>query len=94
MQILLWAVLSWFLRAIVVKFLIMAVAVVVVSQLLPLAATLLSSFISTSSLSSAFSSVSANEWFFLDFFRLDVGVPLLLSAYVSRFLIRRIPFIG
>jgi hypothetical protein len=30
----------------------------------------------------------------LRFFRLDFGVPLIISAYVSRFLIRRLPVIG
>ena len=94
MQALLWGVLTWFLRAVVVKFLVMAVAVVVVSQLLPIAGGLIASFVSSSSLTSAWSALTAGEWFFLDFFRLDVGVPLVVSAYIARFLIRRIPFIG
>ena len=94
MQALLWGVLTWFLRAVVVKFLVMAVAVVVVSQLLPIAGNLIASFVSSSSLTSAWAALTAGEWFFLDFFRLDVGVPLVVSAYIARFLIRRIPFIG
>lgn len=94
MQALLWGVLTWFLRAVVVKFLVMAVAVVVVSQLLPIVGNLIGSFVSASSLTSAWSALTAGEWFFLDFFRLDVGVPLVVSAYIARFLIRRIPFIG
>jgi hypothetical protein len=31
---------------------------------------------------------------FLDFFALGYGVPLMISAYVTRFLIRRLPVIG
>lgn len=32
-------------------------------------------------------------WFFL-LFKLDVGIPMILSAYVLRFSIRRLPIIG
>lgn len=94
MQALLWPIISWVLRAVVLKFVVMGVALVAVTELLPMAGSLLASFISSSSLTSAFSALSSGEWFFLDFLRLDVGVPLVISAYIARFLIRRIPFIG
>lgn len=33
-------------------------------------------------------------WFFLDLIAFDIGGPLIIGAWTTRFLIRRIPFIG
>ena len=33
-------------------------------------------------------------WYMLELVRVDFGIPLMLSAMSTRFLIRRIPFIG
>lgn len=90
----LWSMISWMFREVVLKFLIMGAVFIVVSELTPLVAEYLGAFISPSGLTSAFSGVPPGVWFFLDFFALDVGLPLLISAHISRFLIRRIPFIG
>ena len=90
----LWSIVSWALREVVLKFLIMGAVFVVVAELTPLALGYLGNFISPAGLNSAFSGVPAGVWFFLDFFALDVGLPLVISAYISRFLIRRIPIIG
>lgn len=32
--------------------------------------------------------------YFMEVFQIHVGIPLLLGAYVARFTIRRLPFIG
>lgn len=89
-----WTVVSWLLREVVVKFLVLGAVFVIVAELSPLVLEYLGSFISPGGLTSAFSGVPAGVWFFLDFFAFDFGLPLLISAHVSRFLIRRIPFIG
>lgn len=85
---------SWLLRVVVVKFLIMAAVVALLVELVPVVAGLIAPFIGTPALSSAFSSISPGVWWFLDFCRLDIGVPAMLAAWVTRFIIRRIPFIG
>jgi len=89
-----WSVVSWLLREVVVKFVVLGAVFVIVAELSPLVLEYLGSFISPAGLTSAFSGVSPGVWFFLDFFALDVGLPLLISAHIARFLIRRIPFIG
>ena len=94
MQALLWPIISWLLREVIVKFVVFAAVFAAVAFLVPYAITYLSSFIGTGSLTSAFSSLPAGVWYFLDLFRMDYGLPLCLSAYVSRFLIRRLPVIG
>lgn len=43
---------------------------------------------------SAFGSIPANVLFFANFFALGEGITMILSAYVLRFIIRRIPLIG
>ena len=45
-------------------------------------------------LTSTFTGLDPGVWFFLDFFALGYGVPLMISAYITRFLIRRLPVIG
>jgi hypothetical protein len=43
---------------------------------------------------SAFNAIPANIVFFSQYFAVSEGITMILSAYVLRFLIRRIPIIG
>jgi ABC-type thiamin/hydroxymethylpyrimidine transport system permease subunit len=94
MPALLWTVVSWLLRTVVIQFVVMGVVLVIVTKLMPLAMNYVTSFVTPGGLTSVFNGLPSGVWFFLDFFALDIGLPLVLSAYISRFLIRRIPFIG
>lgn len=94
MPLLLAPVVTWIFRDVVVKFLVFTAVFALVAFLVPKAVAYLGSFINPGGLTSAFSGVSPGVWFFLDFFQLGYGVPLLISAWVSRFLIRRLPIIG
>ena len=94
MQAILWPIISWLLREVVVKFVVFAAVFALVAFMVPYAVNYLSGFIGTSGLTGAFASLPAGVWYFLDLFRLDFGLPLALSAMVSRFLIRRLPVIG
>jgi hypothetical protein len=87
-------VLGWIFREIVVKFIIFSALYMLVAFLVPYVVGFILPFISGGDLTSAFSVVSPGVWFFLDFFRLDFGLPLLISAVIARFLIRRLPVIG
>jgi hypothetical protein len=49
---------------------------------------------SASSLSGAFGGIGADVWYFLDLFAFSAGAPMIISAYATRFVIRRIPLIG
>lgn len=93
-----WAVLSplvgWIFRGLVVQFLVVSAVVSVVVFLVPFAVDQLSAFIGDAGLTSAFASLPAGVWFFIDLMRLDFGLPWVLSAFVARFLIRRLPVIG
>jgi len=89
-----WAGVSWAFREVIVKFVIMAAVYFVVTELAPVGLGLISSFLNVSALNAAFSGLSPGVWFFLDFARLDYGLPLIMSALVSAFLFRRIPFLN
>lgn len=94
MQALLWPLISWIFREIVIKFVLFTGLFAVLAFLVPKLIKFLEPYATGGDLSSAFGSLSPSVWFFLDFFNLGVGVPMLLSAGVTRFLIRRLPVIG
>lgn len=94
MQALLWPIVSWLLREVIVKFIVFTSVFALVAFLVPKAVDFLAPWVGTAGLSGAFAGLGSGVWFFLDFFQLGFGVPLLISAWVTRFLIRRLPVIG
>ena len=86
-------VLGFAFRSILVKFVVFFalffvvqgfMSVLVSSGLLP----------SPQALQGAFSGIPSGVWYFLDLFALSTGLPVVLAAYLARFIIRRIPLIG
>lgn len=89
-------VLGFVLRSLIVKFVTFFalffivkefVNVLVQSQLYPGAT-------QASALSNAISSIPASTWYFLDLFSVSTGLSTVISAYATRFIVRRIPLIG
>lgn len=94
MLAILWPLVSWIFRGVVVKFVILTAVFAVMAVLIPAAIALIAPHLGVASLSSAFGGLDSGVWFFLDFFAFGYGVPLVISAYITRFLIRRLPLIG
>jgi len=94
MQALLWPIVTWLLRTVILKFLVLTSIFLVIAFFVPYAIQYLGSFINVDGLSGAFSGLPAGVWFFIDFCRVGFGLPLIISAMISRFLIRRLPVIG
>ena len=94
MQAILYAVVVWVLRQVVVKFVVIGAVYALLVILVPMAAGYVSPYIGVSSLNSLFAAVPDSVYFFFYFFRLDVGLPLIISAFIAGFLIRRLPLIG
>lgn len=86
--------LLWFFRTVVIKFLVLGAVCVAVSFLVPYVVKFLGDFVDPSGIGAVFSMVDSGVWWFADAFALDFGIPLLISAHVARFLIRRLPVIG
>lgn len=85
------ALLGWLVRGVLVKFVVMVALYWIVAELVGVMASWLPS---GAGLTSAFSGFGAATWYFLDLFAFSNGVPLVIAALVTRFLIRRIPVIG
>ncbi|MBC8787633.1 DUF2523 family protein [Pseudomonas extremaustralis] len=85
------ALLGWLVRGVLVKFVVMVALYWIVAELVGVMASWLPT---GAGLTSAFGGISAATWYFLDLFAFSNGVPLLIAALVTRFLIRRIPVIG
>lgn len=85
------AALGFVLRGVVVKFAVMFAAWFVAVELID---ALIPYIPGVSSLSSSLVALPPTLWYFLDLMKLDIGIPLVLAALSTRFLIRRIPFVG
>lgn len=83
--------LSFLLRSVLVKFVVFFGLFFVTTEFVPLITSLLPD---SSALSSALGGIPSGVWYFLDLFNVSVGIPTMLSAYVTRFIIRRLPIIG
>ncbi len=94
MQAVLFAVLGWLLRQVVLKFIVIGMVYALLVIVVPMAVGYVAPFIGVSSLNSLFAQVPDSVYFFFYFFRLDVGLPLIISAFIAGFLIRRLPLIG
>ena len=85
--------LGFLLRGVVIKFVILSAIFYVISYL---ATSVLTSFDITplTGLQLPVDSMPNGLLWFMFVMKLDFGVPLVLGAYLTRFLIRRLPFIG
>lgn len=85
------SVITWFVRSVLVKFLIMFALFFVMSEFIPVLVKLLP--VGTN-LNELFNLLPDSVWYFLNYFKVPTGITLVISALLTRFLIRRIPVIG
>lgn len=85
---------KWVFTKAVIAFVVLTVLFVLVENFSGELFSLIGDSLSGSSLSGAFSNMASGVWYFLNFFQISIGVPMLISAFITRFLIRRLPVIG
>jgi hypothetical protein len=93
MQAVLWEIVLWILQELVVKSAVVMSIFAAINLLLPMVLDALSPW-NANVFNNAFGAIPPGMWYFLDLFRLDFGLPLVIAAYISRFVIRRLPVIG
>lgn len=94
MLAILWPAVSFFLRTVVVKFIVLTGVFAVMALAIPAAINLIAPHIGTAGLTSSFGGLDSGVWWVLDAFSFGYGLPLIISAFIARFLIRRLPVIG
>jgi hypothetical protein len=88
------SLLTWIFREVIIKFVIFTAVFLLVLFFVPYVVNQVAPFASANVLSDGFGQIDSQVWFFLNYFALDYGMPLIVSAYVARFIIRRVPLIG
>jgi hypothetical protein len=86
------ALMGLVLKEVVIKFVLFAGLFALVAELTPILLKLLPT--GDGGIASLLSNIPEGLWYFVDLVRLDVGLPAILSASVTRFIIRRLPIIG
>jgi hypothetical protein len=89
-------VLGFLVRSVVVKFVTFFALMFIVKEFM-MVATAWGVFPNASraqALTSTLSYIPASVWYFLDLFSASTGIATVVSAYATRFIIRRIPLIG
>ena len=86
------AILGWVIRTVIIKFLVFTALYLITTEFMSVVAGMLPS--GDGGLSSAMAQMTPGAWYFIELLRLDVGLPLMLSAAVTGFVIRRLPVIG
>ena len=85
------SVLAWVFRSLLVKFVIFFALYFITTEFVSLIVNLLPD---GSSINSTLAGIGSATWYFLDTFKIDSGISAVVSAYATRFIIRRIPVIG
>lgn len=85
------SILGFVLRSLLVKFFVFFGLFFVVTEFMDVIGHLMPS---GSSLSSSLGGIPSAVWYFLDLFNFSMGLPAVVSAFATRFIIRRIPLIG
>ncbi len=83
-------VLQFILQSVVIKFVVFFVLFFVVTEFFDL----LTSIIPEFDIDGLMADISSGGAYFINLFKIDEGVSLILTAYIYRFAIRRIPLLG
>lgn len=89
----LWSV-RFFFESVFFKLMLAAVFFFAISFVSGLLTELVTDYLKLDNLSSLFGGLHDSVKYFMGLAALDMGFPMILSAYATSFMIRRLPFIG
>ena len=87
-------VFGWLLKGAQLKFILFTMIAALFTFTMSFIVPQIAGFVSPNALNSAFSSVDSRVWYFINLMNIAGGLSLILSAYIARFIIRRLPFVG
>lgn len=85
---------KWLISEVVLKVVVMAVLFLLMHSLMPYVWNLVFSMVSPDLLKDSFNGIPATVWWFLGMVDVQYGVAMMVSAYMTRFIIRRMPVVG
>lgn len=90
------SIIGLILRAATIKFVLFTVLYIAIREIVPLlqSSGILPGAEQANSLNTALLGIPSGVWYFLDLMNFPTGLRLVISAYVARFIVRRIPLIG
>lgn len=83
--------LGFVLRTLVIKFVVFSALFLIVSEFVPVILNLLPA---SSNLPGLINQLPDSVWYFMNLFAVITGLKIVISAFLTRFIIRRIPIIG
>jgi hypothetical protein len=83
--------LAWVFRSLLVKFGIFFALYFVTTEFVGFVADLIPN---VSTVNGPLSGIGAGTWYFMNVFMITQGLSMVVSAYATRFVIRRLPLIG
>lgn len=89
----LFRVVGWLLGSAAIKWAFSGLLVFAIAPLFDILLSFLPSWFN-SDISSAAAGITSDMWYFIDYFNVSYCLSLVMSGYATRFLIRRIPFVG
>lgn len=84
-------VLGFVFRALVIKFLVFTALFLIVSEFVPVVLNMLPG---STNLVELINQLPDSVWYFMNLFAVVTGIKIVISAFLTRFIIRRIPVIG
>ena len=87
------SLLGWIFRLSTIKFVVFGALALVLGPLMALIMGLIDAA-GVADIGSIFSALPNDVVFYLAVFRLDVGIPIIVSAMLVKFFIRRLPIVG
>jgi len=86
--------LSWVFRLALIKFVVMTGIFVAVWMLWPILLGWLPAWFGVGAITNSLQGIPSGVWWFMSMFRVDLGLEMVVTAFTTRFLIRRLPVIG
>lgn len=87
------SLLTWIFRLSTIKFVIFGALSLLLTPLMSLIMGLIDSS-GLNNISALVSAIPEGIRFYMAIFKFDVGLPMLVAAYLTRFFIRRLPVVG